>query len=109
MKTSVLDGPSDQIQKFFKPYYCYDIKNLAEIMHFNINASLKFPLQKFAEKTRFRAIFKKILKSVVSLSKVSRSQIFVKMWEVKRTFDIRHEKGWFLIRSLAKVVRKLTK
>ena len=43
LKTSVLDGPLHQIQKFFKLHFCYDSKNLAEITHFNINAGLKFP------------------------------------------------------------------
>ena len=42
MKTSELDGPSDQIQKFTKLHFCYDSKNVAEITHLNINARLKF-------------------------------------------------------------------
>ena len=28
---------------FFKIHFCYDSKTLAEITHFNINTSLKFP------------------------------------------------------------------
>ena len=34
MKTSVLDGPSYQIQKFSIFHFCYESKNLAEIYIF---------------------------------------------------------------------------
>ena len=48
--------------------------------------------------------------AVVSLSKISRSQIFVKMHEVIRNFDIRYENGcFFFIRFLAKVLRESSK
>ena len=43
LKTSVLDGPSDNIQKFTKLHYYYVSKSLAEITHFNINTGLKYP------------------------------------------------------------------
>ena len=43
LKTSVLDSPSDQIQKFSKLHSCYDSKNFAKYTHFNINTGLKFP------------------------------------------------------------------
>ena len=35
----------------------------------------------------------------------SRSQIFVKKYEIMRTFDIRYENGWFFHRSFVKAIR----
>ena len=35
----------------------------------------------------------------------SRFQIFVKKYEIMRTFDIRYENGWFFHRSLIKAIR----
>ena len=43
LKTSVLDGPSYQIQRFSKLHFCYGSKSLAKITHFNINTGVKFP------------------------------------------------------------------
>ena len=43
LKTSILDGPPDQIQEFYKLHFCYESKNLAEITDANINTGLKFP------------------------------------------------------------------
>ena len=42
-KTCVLDGPEDQIQKLSKIYFRFNNKNVAEITHFNKNASFKGP------------------------------------------------------------------
>ena len=42
LKTSVLEGPSDQIQSF-RQLFCSGNKNIAKITHFNINTGLKFP------------------------------------------------------------------
>ena len=55
LKTSVLDSPSDQIQKFSKLHFYYDSKNLAEITQFNVNTEI-------SRQTRFSVIFTNLLK-----------------------------------------------
>ena len=65
LKTSNLDGPSDQIQKLIKLHFCYDSKNLGEITHFNINTGLKFPnLAEICRENAFLCNFHKIFKGL---------------------------------------------
>ena len=60
MKTSVLDGPSYQIQKFSKLHFCYDSKNLAEITRLQVLDFLNLALN--ANKMSFLFNFTKISK-----------------------------------------------
>ena len=99
LKTSVLDGPSDQIQKFTKLHYCYDSKNLAEITHFNINTGLKFskPGRNLHKIFKGQSFHCQIFLDLKSLWKCS------KLWEI--SIFVMKTTGFF-IRFLAKVIRK---
>ena len=104
MKTSVLEGPSDQTQKLSKLHFCYDSKKLAEITYFSLNTGLKFPKlgRNLQRKCVFVQFSQNFYRAVLSLSKIFRSQIFVKMLEVMSTFDIRFENWWFFHKIFGK-------
>ena len=109
MKTSVLDGPSDQIQKFSKLYFCYDSKNLAEITYFNINTNF-LNLVEICRENVFPCKLHKIFKwpsfhcqKFLDLRPLWKSR---KLW-VLLIFVMKMVV--FFIRSLAKVVRKSSK
>ena len=73
LKTSVLDSPSDQIQKFSKLHFYYDSKNLAEITQFNVNTEI-------SRQNAFLCNFHKSFKGPsFHCQKFVRSQIFTKM------------------------------
>ena len=60
LKTSVLDGPLHQIQKFFKLHFCYDSKNLHISIYIQVSNFLN--LAQICRENAFPCNFHKIFK-----------------------------------------------
>ena len=108
-KKSVLDGPSDQIQKFSKLHFCYDSKNVAEITQIQVSNFLS--LAEICRENAFPCNFHKIFKGPSF-----HCQKFLdlkSLWKCKKLWVllifVMKMVGFFFGRSLEKVVRKLPK
>ena len=76
----------------------------------NSENSKNFPFQICQNQPPKNVVFHFFKKrAVVSLPKISRSQIFVIMQERMSTFDIRYENGWFFHKIFGKSGQKVVK